>query len=144
MDFGAQACTVRLVRCGIGVLTTLIAAVFCVAARWWHLLFLTFAVLSAAGGTALAIWYPPRFAARLQGHFNGRLICAQMGVLIQRTVFVPRSSLRNFEVMAPPLHALFGCRTLLLRFAGGSVVLPFLPKEQALRLVQMMRAEELP
>ena len=93
-------------------------------------------------GILFCRWYPSQFATRLQGTFDGQVIFAKMGVVIHRRIFIPRDALRNFELLSPPLHAACGCYTMLLRFAGGTVILPFLPAEQAKRLIDNIRREQ--
>ena len=101
--------------------------------------FLLFLLIpAAAAGVFLFLWYPPRFAASVEGSFDGEAVRARMGVLWKREVFIPMNALRTFESWAPPLHRLWHCRTLVLRFAGGSAALPLLPEEDASRLVRML------
>lgn len=101
----------------------------------WILLAL---VPAALAGVFLFIWYPPRFAASVEGSFDGEAIRARMGVLWKREVFIPMNALRTFESWAPPLHGIWKCRTVILRFAGGGAMLPLLSEEEAGRLVEML------
>ncbi len=92
---------------------------------------------------AVAIgWYVPRFCATIQGAFCRGNVRIVYGLLLRREAFVPLSSLRTFELWAPPLHRLFRCRTVVLRFAGGATVLPLLSCEAAERLTVMLEKNE--
>ena len=88
------------------------------------------------------LWYPPRFAASMEGSFDGEAVRARMGVLWKREVFIPMNALRTFESWAPPLHRIWNCRTIVLRFAGGGAMLPLLSEREAGQLVQMLEDSE--
>ena len=135
----ADAHTVRLLRSGGAVLTVCVCALPVAGGVWFGGWFFAAAGAVALAGGAFCLWYPPRFARSVQGYFDGKIVAVRMGVVWRRHLFVPRDALRNFEVWRPPLHRLCGCATLLLRFAGGTVVLPFLPCETAERLVHSLR-----
>lgn len=89
-----------------------------------------------------ALWYPPRYAAALRGSFDGVAVRVTTGVFRQREIFVPVDALRTFEVGSTPIQRLFGCRTVILRFAGGAAVLPLLPAPQAESLIQALESAE--
>lgn len=82
----------------------------------------------------LLVWYLPRLTRSLYGEMDDRRITVQYGVLWQRETVVSLSSLRTFETWTPPLHRLFHCRTVVLRFAGGCAVLPLLDNDTAKHL----------
>ena len=82
----------------------------------------------------LLVWYLPRLTRSLYGEMDDRRITVQYGVLWQRETVVSLSSLRTFETWTPPLHHLFHCRTVVLRFAGGCAVLPLLDNDTAKHL----------
>lgn len=86
----------------------------------------------------LFLWYPQRYAASLKGGFDGEAVRAQMGVLWKRQIFVPMQALRTFETWQTPAQRIFRCRTLILRFAGGAAILPFLPDTDAGMLTRML------
>ena len=90
------------------------------------------------------LWLLPRFTQSIRGTVTQTAVCAEYGVIWRRELFVPLHSLRNFEVWAPPLHRVFRCRTVVLRFAGGSVILPLLSKNDAeLLTAQLEKVEEI-
>ena len=140
MTFSGNRNTEKLLRAWILLLTLPLTGLFAAAAIGIHRAFWLPGLLTAGGGGWLTARYPRRFAETLKGAFDGQLLQAHMGVFVSRTVFITRRSLRNFELLAPPLHR--RCRTLLLRFAGGTVVLPFLPAQQAGELFRAFQAEE--
>ena len=142
MNFSGDEHTVRLLRAGLLWSALLLTALFAAAAIGIHHAFWLPACITAGAGAWLAVRYPLRFAAALQGTFDGQILQAHSGVLLARTIYIARRSLRNFELLAPPLHRHYGCRTLLLRFAGGTVILPCLPAQQALELFRAFQAEE--
>ncbi len=93
----------------------------------------------AAVGIATVIlvwWYPPRYAARLRGLCDHQVLRAEKGVCWKKDLVIPLSSLRTVESWTTPLHRRYGCRTVVLRFAGGAAVLPLLEEEQAKQLAR--------
>ena len=88
-------------------------------------------VVIGAVTVAAALWYPSRYVSRLRGSYDGQSVRATTGVFGQKQLFVPMESLRTFEVFSTPVQRLFGCRTLILRFAGGAAIIPLLPADQA-------------
>lgn len=76
-------------------------------------------------------WYLPRWVASVYGTLTEQGVYARSGVWWRREVTVPLGALRTFETWVLPLHAVFGCRTVVLRFAGGCVWLPFLAEDTA-------------
>ena len=101
---------------------------------WW----LPPAVLWIAGQW----WYLPRLCRSLRGSFENHAVRFCVGVWWRREVFVPLGALRNFEVWTPPLHRLFHCRTVVLRFAGGAAWLPLLDEDTARRLTALLEEAE--
>ena len=101
------------------------------------------ALIGIACGVCL-VWLIPRFVHSVCGVFGTDSIRVSFGVLLHREVFVPLKSLRTFEIWAPPLHRLFRCRTIVLRFAGGAAVLPLLSCDTAALLTETLdrRGEE--
>ena len=91
----------------------------------------------------LAVWYLPRLVRSLRGSLDERAIRATYGLVWRREVFVPMDALRTFETWTPPLHRLFSCRTVILRFAGGAAWLPLLDRRDAQELTgRLEQAEE--
>ena len=88
----------------------------------------------------LIVWYLPRLTRSLYGEMDDKRIYVRYGVLWRRETVVPLSALRTFETWTPPLHQLFHCCTVVLRFAGGCALLPLLNDETANRLT--VRLEE--
>lgn len=86
----------------------------------------------------LSLWYPPRYAALFTGSCDGVAIRAAKGVLLRREIFVPLSALRTFEINATPMQKVFRCRSVVLRFAGGAVLLPLIPLKQAEQLAAII------
>ncbi len=98
-------------------------------------------VIGAAVWTAGWFWYLPRLCRRFRGVYDGKTVRTQSGALWQKETIVPLSSLRTFEVWIPPLHSLFGCRTVVLRFAGGSAWLPLMDAQTARRLTALLEKQ---
>lgn len=90
----------------------------------------------------LFLWYPARFARSLQGHFDGGAIRAEMGVLWRRQLFIPMDALRTFEIWGTPIQRKWKCRCLILRFAGGSTILPLLSEADAFYLAKLLEEAE--
>lgn len=94
------------------------------------------------GGVAfLCGWYLPRLIQSLNGELSDTHLYVCYGVWWRRETTVSLSVIRTYEMWRPPLHAVFGCRTVILRFAGGCVWLPLLDARTACRLAE--RLEEL-
>lgn len=73
---------------------------------------------------------PPRCAAALTERRCGRTKgCSGSG-----EVYIPATALRTVETGATPLQRRLHSRTVVLRFAGGAVLLSLLPEEEAERL----------
>lgn len=131
----ALALWIALAGTLLTALTGLIAGLF----TPWLLLLAGFEIAATVG---FALWYPPRFTASLHGRFDGTAIHAVKGVLWKKEVFVPLTALRTLETFSTPIERLAGCRILTLRFAGGSVLLPFLSRDEAARLAALLEAAE--
>lgn len=86
------------------------------------------------------LWYPPRYVSSMNGSFDGTAVRAVKGVIWKQELYVPVSALRTFEISATPVQRLFRCRSVILRFAGGAVLIPLLPKQQAEQLEKIMEA----
>ncbi len=82
----------------------------------------------------LWIWYLPRLAGSLYGKMDEEHLYVRYGIVWRRETVVPLSALRTFESWVLPIHRLFRCRTMVLRFAGGSVYIPLLDEKTARRL----------
>lgn len=103
---------------------------------WWCCFLPTAVLLPAA-------WhYVPRLTSSLHGGFDSQAVRASYGILWRREIFVPIDALRTYEVWTSPLHRLFGCRTVILRFAGGSAWLPLLDQRDAYALTVRLEAAE--
>lgn len=83
------------------------------------------------------VWvlYVPFLVRSIVGDCRPEGIYVRFGVIWRREMRVPFSTLRTYEIWAPPLHRVFRCRTVILRFAGGSVWLPLLATETAAMIV---------
>lgn len=108
---------------------------------WWSIALLLFWVTLWA---VLCFAYTPAFCRRFCGEFDGNAVRTHSGVLIRRQTVVPLSSLRTFEVWAPPIHRFFGCRTVILRFAGGCAWLLLISEKTARRLTRVLEKETAP
>ncbi|HIW72703.1 MAG TPA: PH domain-containing protein [Firmicutes bacterium] len=98
------------------------------------------AALTGAATVVGALWYPPRYAASLRGRFDGVAVRAEKGVLWKREIYVPASALRTVESGSTPLQRKLHCRTVVLRFAGGAVLLPLVPEKEAEDLSRALEA----
>lgn len=103
---------------------------------WWCCLLPIAAVLP------LSLCYLPKLARSLNGSFDAQAVRASYGILWRRELFVPLDALRTYEVWTPPLHRLFDCRTVILRFAGGSAWLPLLDRHDAYALTARLETVE--
>ncbi len=134
MTFCAGDGAAAVLRCVVAaVLVLIVAAVRTVAGDGWWLAIplVCFEVLW---------WYCARFVRSLQGTMDAVRIRVQYGVLWKRETTVPLRALRTFETFVPPLHRIFRCRTVVLRFAGGSVWLPLLCEQTAQQLARRLEA----
>lgn len=96
-----------------------------------------------AGGTVfLALWYPGRYVSAFRGCMDRHAVRAQTGVFWRREWYIPLSALRTFESWETPLQRRLGCRTLILHFAGGAIVLPLLSAQDSEQLVEKLKAAE--
>ena len=86
-------------------------------------------------------WYWPRLIRSMCGELSDAHLSMCYGVWWHRETTVSLDAIRTYELWTPPLHAIFGCRTMVLRFAGGSVWLPLLDIRTARCLAE--RLEEL-
>ncbi|MBP3435641.1 MAG: PH domain-containing protein [Clostridia bacterium] len=103
---------------------------------WWSCLFPVVAVLP------LWLFYLPKLTRSLRGSFDSYAVRASYGILWRRELFVPVDALRTYEIWTPPLHRLFDCRTVILRFAGGSAWLPLLDRRDAYVLTARLEVAE--
>lgn len=87
-------------------------------------------------------WFPGRYADSVHGSFDGTAVRATKGVLWRRQVFIPMNALRTFELLDTPVQRHFGCRTMLIRFAGGTAVLLLLSWRDAERLEKLLEEAE--
>ncbi len=87
------------------------------------------------------LWYCPAYCRSLSGRIDFAAVHVEKGVWWHRHTLVPLPSLRTFEIWSLPLHRLFHCRTVVLRFAGGSTRLPLLDAETAARLTALLEKQ---
>lgn len=126
----AKVITVWISALGIAA-TSGISALAGLISPW----LLPLAAVCGIATVAAAIWYPPRYIKLFSGSFDGNAIRATSGVIIKKELFVPVKALRTFDLCSTPVQRFFGCRTIVLRYAGGSAFLPLLPVQQAEKLV---------
>ena len=86
----------------------------------------------------LLVWYLPRLTRSLYGEMDEKRLYVRYGMLWRRETVVPLHALRTFEAWTPPIHRLFGCCTVVLRFAGGSVYLPLLGEQTAQEVAERL------
>ncbi len=85
----------------------------------------------------LAAWrHVPRWTNSLQGYCRNGTVFVRCGVLWHWEQYIPMNVLQAFEIWEPPLHRVFGCCTVVLRVAGGCVLLPLLERATADRLAR--------
>ena len=141
MKFYAGDGAVALLRTAISAVAAVLAAGTVIAARFW-LPSLWGLLPVTAAWVAAAFWLAPRFKRSVRGTFDAGNVRVEYGVWWRRELFIPLSSLRTFEIWAPPLHRLFRCRTVVLRFAGGAAVLPLLSCDIAAALTAELERNE--
>ena len=132
MTFVAGTGATAVLRTVIIVVTAILAGFL----RWligslWCLVPIAFAF-------PFLIWYVPRLTDSLYGEMNRERLYVRYGLVWRRETVVPLHALRTFEAWTPPIHALFGCRTVVLRFAGGSVYLPLLDEKTARKVAERL------
>ena len=142
MTFRAGNGALPLLRAGWSCLIVLFAVAVTLVLRRFSLntvgVWLTTIPLWAAG----MFWYLPKLSASIAGRFEEIAVRGTYGVLWKRELYVPLDALRTFEIWTPPLHRLFRCRTVVLRFAGGSALLPLLDAATARELTQALENSE--
>ncbi|HPU58802.1 MAG TPA: PH domain-containing protein [Candidatus Avimonas sp.] len=137
-DKGAEkVITLWITLAGVAA-SSIISALAGLITPW--LLILT--IIAGVITVVAAIWYPPEYARHFKGSFDGYAIRATTGVFIKKELFVPVKALRTFDLCSTPVQRLFGCRTVILRFAGGAALLPLLPAGQAEKLVSELERIE--
>ncbi len=145
MPFRAGCGAVWILRILLLLLTVLLSLLLWLPARVWELWSPWCAALPFLPIIPVWIRYLPRLSRSLHGRLDGGAVRACYGILWRRELFVPVGSLRTFEIWTPPLHRLFRCRTVILRFAGGSAWLPLLDWQDAYALAEYLeQAEETP
>lgn len=82
--------------------------------------------------------YLPIWIRSVYGELDDRRLFLRVGVVWRREMTVPRVAFRTVECLVPPLHRLFGCCTMVLRFAGGSVWVPLLDADTVDRLTTQL------
>lgn len=141
MEFFAGNGAVALLRTAVSLIAAAVVTCAAVAAPVWSP-FLWGIPLVAAVWAASVFWHIPRFKRSVWGTFDGGNVRIAYGVFWQREIYVPLSALRTFEIWAPPLHRLFRCRTVVLRFAGGAALLPLLGCDTAAALTEALDHSE--
>ena len=105
---------------------------------WTPLLWL---LIPLCVGVVGFLWfYPRRWVAGFSGEMTAECLLVHRGVFWRREQWLLLSALRSVSLWEPPLHRRFGCRTLILRGTGGSVVLPLLGYSQAAALWRRLEA----
>ena len=117
------------------------AAIGAAAVFFGPLLWFAAALFSLIAAAA-ALWYPPRYAAAFTGRFDGWVLHIESGVFWRRERIIPVDALRTLECCSTPLQHRLNLQTLVLRFAGGTAVLPLLDREEALRLSSLLEKAE--
>ncbi len=86
--------------------------------------------------------YVPKLVHSLYGRVDRSAVNVSYGLLWQREIYAPLEALRTYEIWMPPLHRAFRCRTVVLRFAGGSAWLPLLDRTDVERLTTYFEVDE--
>ncbi|MPN12337.1 hypothetical protein SDC9_159653 [bioreactor metagenome] len=135
-DYGAQR-VLEIWIAAFGIAAVALTAAFAGLFTPWLLI-----ITAVSGGVTVFafLWYPPHYADSLSGSFDGAAVRAVKGVFWRKELFVPVEALRTIEMSATPVQRMFHCRTVILRFAGGSALLPLLPEEQARSLTAALQA----
>mgnify|MGYP000870013180 CR=1 FL=1 len=141
MHFAADKGAVMVLRIWIsaaGIAATSLISAFAGLFTPWLL------ILSALTGmaTVFAAWYPRRYVDVMHGDFDGVAVKAVTGVFQRKQLFVPMTALRTFELRSTPVQRLFGCSTVILRFAGGAAFLNLIPAKQAEELIAVLEKYE--
>lgn len=123
-------------RAVLRVVFVFVTAVAVIVLRWltrplWCLIPIVLAIL-------VLVWYLPRLTDSLYGETDDGRLYVRYGVLWHRETVMLLSALRTVEMWTPPLHRLFHCRTVVLRFAGGGVLVPLLDEKTACRLAAQL------
>lgn len=142
MQFAANKGAARVLSVWISAIGIAATSLISALAGLITPLFIPLSVISGIITVIAAVWYPTRYAELLHGSFDGSAIRATTGVFIKKQLFVPIKALRTFELCSTPVQRLFGCRTVILRFAGGAAFLPLLPADQAEKLVSELESIE--
>lgn len=120
---------------------TVLVVFLALTARW-----LSARPSSILVGVALAMtfgwWYTVRWSRSLLGSVDKCTVYVRYGVWRQREALIPLSALRAVEIWTLPLHRVFRLRTVVLRFAGGAMRIPFLSVADARRLCDFLESAE--
>ncbi len=142
MEFRAGTGATRLIRTVVWAAATAIAVVLWLPSRFFAAWSPWWAAVPLMVCVPIALWYVPRFTRSIRGALTNDAVYAAYGILWKRELFVPVEALRTFEIWTLPLHRIFGCRTVILRFAGGSAWLPLLEKAEAYALTEWLEHRE--
>lgn len=144
MRFRAGHGAKELLSLEIGLLGALLTGACCLAAVWltpW----LWLPATALVPVTLIAVfWYPRAYVRSLRGSYDGVAVRVVKGVFWQKETLVPMPALRTFECFTLPLGRLFDCHTVVLRFAGGTALLPLLCGKDAEQLTALLASEETP
>ncbi len=83
------------------------------------------------------IYYPIKYNQLKYSVGNGQVLL-RGGVMWRHVKAVPLNNIQLTAVYSPPLHRLFGLRTVRLAAAGGSLFLTGLTQDDATRLERML------
>ncbi len=145
MEFRAGKGAVWVLRVTLTVLMLILAVLLWLPSRTWDWYPAWSGLIPIVIAIPLSVWYLPPLTRSLHGSFDSHAVRATYGLLWRRELFVPVDALRTYEIWTPPLHRLFECRTVILRFAGGSAWLPLLDWRDAYALtVRLEQAEAAP
>lgn len=92
------------------------------------------APLAAIPTAVWLVWYPRRYTDRITVWVDDDTVSVQTGVWWRKHTAVPRTALRTVDLIQTPLGRRWRCVHLVLRFAGGIAVLPFLTAADAHRI----------
>ena len=138
MEFCAGTGATRLMRIAVGAVVTAIAVILWLPSRFFEAWSPWWAIVPFALSIPIILWYVPRFTRSIRGTLTNEAVYASYGIVWRRELFVPIEALRTFEIWTLPLHRIFRCRTVILRFAGGAAWLPLLEETEAYVLTERL------
>ncbi len=142
MTFRAGHRAREMLSLQIGIVGAVLTALLCLCSVWVTPWLWILTVLFVPVTLVMVCWYPRAYVRVLRGSYDGAAIHVVKGVFWRRETLVPMPALRTFECWTLPLGRLFDCHTVVLRFAGGTAMLPMLGGRDAEKLTVLLSKEE--